>query len=132
MIGIGKTKLKMTTFTLLFLIKLKLKTKNTYETAIKGHKIHTGVGQNNENTAHTIQIWCWTTSAFNTAAIVGMDSHKFSTVSSGISYYSSGRISLNFFRDIGGWNLSLTLVSKTDWSGSMMFKSRDCAGQGRC
>jgi hypothetical protein len=26
----------------------------------------------------------------------------------------------------------LTLVSKTDQSGSMMFKSGDCAGQGRC
>jgi hypothetical protein len=31
---------------------------------------------------------------------------------------------------VGGWNLFL--VSKTHPSGSMMFKSGDCAGQGRC
>jgi len=29
-------------------------------------------------------------------------------------------------------NLLLTLLSKTDHSGSMVFKSDDCAGQGRC
>jgi hypothetical protein len=30
------------------------------------------------------------------------------------------------------WRCVYTLVSKTDKSGSMMFKSVDCAGQGRC
>jgi hypothetical protein len=39
-------------------------------------------------------------------------------------------ISLSCFRDVGGGNLFLTQVSKTDYSGSMMFKSGDCAGQG--
>jgi hypothetical protein len=36
---------------------------------------------------------------------------------------------LNYFRDVGGRNLFLTLVSKTDQSGSMMFKSGDCAAR---
>jgi hypothetical protein len=33
------------------------------------------------------------------------------------------------FRDVGGGNLFLTLISKT---GLMMFRSGDCAGQERC
>jgi hypothetical protein len=61
-----------------------------------------------------------------------MDSYKFWTISSGILYRSSWRTSLSCFIDFGGGNLFLTLVSKTDQSGSMMFKSDDCAGQGRC
>jgi hypothetical protein len=44
----------------------------------------------------------------------------------------SWRISSSCFRDVAGGNLFLTLVSKTDHSGSIMFKSGDCAGQGRC
>jgi hypothetical protein len=36
------------------------------------------------------------------------------------------------FRDVGGGNLFLSLVSKIDQSGSVMFKSSDYAGQGRC
>jgi len=35
-------------------------------------------------------------------------------------------------RDYGGGNLLLTLLSKTDHSGWMIFKSGDCAGQERC
>jgi hypothetical protein len=71
--------------------------------------------------------------AFNTAAILlGIDSYKFWTVSSGSLYHSSWRTSSSRFRDVGGGNLFLTLVSKTDQNGSMTFKSGDCAGQGRC
>jgi hypothetical protein len=39
---------------------------------------------------------------------------------------------LNCFRAVGGGNLFLIVVSKTDQIGSVMFKSGDCAGQGRC
>jgi hypothetical protein len=43
---------------------------------------YTGVGQNNGNTTDTVHIslliWCWTTFAFSTAAILlRMDSYKF-------------------------------------------------------
>jgi hypothetical protein len=42
----------------------------------------TGVEQNNGKTTDTVHIslliWCWTTYAFNTAAVLfGMDSYKF-------------------------------------------------------
>jgi hypothetical protein len=47
-------------------------------------------------------------------------------------YHSSWRTSSSCFRDVGGGNLFLTLVSKTDQSGLIMFKCGDCAGQGRC
>jgi hypothetical protein len=56
--------------------------------------------------------------------------YKFWTVSSGILNYYSWRICSSCFRDVEGGNLFLTPVSKTDQSGSMMFKSGDCAGQG--
>jgi hypothetical protein len=36
------------------------------------------------------------------------------------------------FRDVGGWNLFLAVVSKTEKSGSVLLKYGDCAGQGRC
>jgi hypothetical protein len=55
--------------------------------------------------------------AFDTAAVLfGMDSYKFWTVRSGILYHSSWITSSCCFRDVGGGNLFLTLVSKTDES----------------
>jgi hypothetical protein len=78
-------------------------------------------------------IWCWATFAFIKAAdLLGMNSYKFWTVSSGILYQSSWRTLSSCFRVVGGENLFLTLVSKSDQSGSMVFKSGDFAGQGRC
>jgi hypothetical protein len=61
-----------------------------------------------------------------------MDSYKFWTHSNVILYHSSWRTSQSCFRDIRGGKLFLTLVSKTEQSGSLMFKCGDCAGQGRC
>jgi hypothetical protein len=59
---------------------------------------------------------------FNTAAILlGMDSYKFGTVCSGILFNYSCRTSSSCFSDVGGGNLFLTLVSRTDQSGSVMF-----------
>jgi hypothetical protein len=60
-----------------------------------------------------------------------MYSYRFWTVSNGILYYSSWRTCSSCFGDVGGGNLFLTLVSKTDQSGSAMFKCHDCSGQGR-
>jgi hypothetical protein len=80
---------------------------------------YTGVRQNNGNIRDTVQIslliWCWVT-------LPGMDSYKFWTVSSWILYYSSWRTSSSCFRDIGGGNLFLTLVYKTDQSVSVLLK----------
>ena len=39
---------------------------------------------------------------------------------------------LKSLRDIGGGNLLLSLFSRNDHNGSIMFKSGDWAGQGRC
>jgi hypothetical protein len=39
---------------------------------------------------------------------------------------------LSCFRDVAGGYLFLDLVSKTDPSGSVMFKSGDYGGQGKC
>jgi hypothetical protein len=51
--------------------------------------------------------------AFNTTAVLlGMDSDKFCTICSGILYHYSWRTSSSCFRDVGGGNLCLTLVSK--------------------
>jgi hypothetical protein len=62
--------------------------------------------------------------AFNTASVLlGMDWYKFWSVSRWILYHSSWRKSSSYFRDVGGANLFLTLVSKTDQSGSVKFKS---------
>jgi hypothetical protein len=97
----------------------------------------TGVGQNNGNTADTVHIslliCCWTTfwlqysrsPSWNGLVQVWRPSSR-------ILYYSSPRTCSACFRDVGGGNLFLTLVSKTDQSASLMFKSGDCAGQGRC
>jgi hypothetical protein len=97
--------------------------------------IHTGVGQNNGNTTDTVHIslliWRWTTFAFNTAAVLlVMDSYKFWTVCNGILYHSSWRTFSSCFRDVGGGNLFLTVVSKTDQSGSVMRKSGEFGGRG--
>jgi hypothetical protein len=56
---------------------------------------------------------------------------SFSTVSKGILYHYSWRISSSYLRDYGRGNPLLTLLSKTD-SGWMIFMSGDCAGQGKC
>jgi hypothetical protein len=42
------------------------------------------------------------------------------------------RTSSSCFRDVGGGDLFLALVSKTGQSRSMIFKSDDYAGEGRC
>jgi hypothetical protein len=47
-------------------------------------------------------------------------------------YHSSWRTSSSYFKDAGGGRLLLNLVSKTNRSGSLLFKCGDCAGQGRC
>jgi hypothetical protein len=47
-------------------------------------------------------------------------------------YHSSWRTASSYFRDVEGRNLFLILVSKTDQSGSIVFKSGEYAGQGRC
>jgi hypothetical protein len=99
--------------------------------------VGTGVGQNNGNTTNTVHIslliWCCTTFAFNTAAVLlGMDSYKYWTVCSGMSYHSSWRIPSTCYGNVGGGNLFLTLVSKTDQSASLMFKCGNWAGQEIC
>jgi hypothetical protein len=48
----------------------------------EGQEKYTGVGKNNGNTTDTVHIslliWCWTTFAFNTVAILlGIDSQNF-------------------------------------------------------
>jgi hypothetical protein len=64
--------------------------------------------------------------AWNTACILpAIDLHKFTVVSSRILYRSSWVISSNCLRGSGGRNL-LILLSKTDHSGSMIFKYADC------
>jgi hypothetical protein len=60
-----------------------------------------------------------------------MDSYKFWTVCSGILYHSR-RTCSDCCRNAGGGNMFLTLVSKTDQNGSVVFKSGDCAYQVRC
>jgi hypothetical protein len=61
--------------------------------------------------------------AFNAAAILfGMDSYKFWTVSRRVLYHSSYITSSSCFRNFGGGNLFLILVSKTEQSGSVMFR----------
>jgi hypothetical protein len=60
-----------------------------------------------------------------------MDSYTFWTACSGILYHSSWNTTSSYFRDVGHGNLFLTLVSKTDPSVSIVFKSDDCPGQGR-
>ena len=59
------------------------------------------------------------------------DSNKFEIVSSVIFYHSSWRTSFNCLRDVGGGNLLLKLLSKSDYSVSLVFKSCDCADHGR-
>jgi hypothetical protein len=54
------------------------------------------------------------------------------TVSSGILYHSSWRTSSSCFRDVGGGDLFLVLVFRTDQSGSVMLRCDDFAGQGKC
>jgi hypothetical protein len=49
-----------------------------------------------------------------------------------ILYHSSWSTASSCYRDAGGGNLFLTVVSKTDQSGSVIFRCGDCAGQGRC
>jgi hypothetical protein len=59
--------------------------------------------------------------AFNTAAVLlEMDLYKCWTVPNGILYNSSWRTSSSCFRVVGGGNLFLTLVSKTDQSDSVI------------
>jgi hypothetical protein len=53
-------------------------------------------------------------------------------VSSGILCFSWRRTSSGCLRDVGGGNLLLTLLSKTDHSCWMIFKPGNCAGQRRC
>jgi hypothetical protein len=57
---------------------------------------------------------------------------KFWIVSSGIMFHSSWRTTYSCLRDGGGGNLLLTLLCKTDHTCLMIFKSGNCAGQGRC
>lgn len=83
-----------------------------------------GFNKNNGNTTDTINIsllmWRWTTFCLQYSCNPSWN----------------GLIQLlNFsscFIDVGGGNLFLTLVSRTDQSDSMTFKYGDCAGQGRC
>jgi hypothetical protein len=71
--------------------------------------------------------------AFNTAAVLlGMDSYKFWAVTSAILNHLSWRICPSCFRDVGSGNLFLSLVTRTTQSGSVVCRSSDCAGQGRC
>jgi hypothetical protein len=80
-----------------------------------------------------INLCCWTTFAFNTAAMpFGMDSYNFRRVCSATLYHSTWRTSSGCSKDAGGGNLFLTLVSKMDQSDSVMTKSSDCVGQGWC
>jgi hypothetical protein len=50
---------------------------------------------------------------------------------SGLLYHSSWRTYSTCLRDDGERNLLLAVLTKTDRNGSMIFKSGDCAGQGR-
>jgi hypothetical protein len=51
---------------------------------------------------------------------------------SGKLYYTSCRMSCSWLR-VDGWeNVLLPLLCTTDHSGSIMLKSGECAGQGRC
>jgi hypothetical protein len=97
---------------------------------------HTGFEQNNGNTTYTVHIslliWCWTTFCLQYSCSPWVDSYMFWTISSRILYHCSWRTSSNCFRDVGGRNLFLRLVSRTDQNGSVMFKYGDFAGQGSC
>jgi hypothetical protein len=96
---------------------------------------YTGAGWNNANTADTVHIYllilCWITFRLQYNCSPWDDPYKFWTACSGILYHSSWRTSSSYFRDVGGGNLFLTLVSKTHQSGSVMFKYGDCASQGK-
>jgi hypothetical protein len=100
--------------------------------------LYIGVEQNNGNITDTVHIslliLCWTTgkSLQYSCSPSWNGLVQFWTVSSGVVYLSPWRTSSSFFRDVGGGNLFLTLVSKTDQSGSVVFKSGDYAGQGLC
>jgi hypothetical protein len=95
--------------------------------------LSTEVGQNTENTTDTVHIslliWHWTT--FCIQHNRNPSWNGFVQVSnSGILYHHSSRTSSGSFIDVVG-NLFLILVSRADQNGSVMFKSGDCAGQGR-
>ena len=75
----------------------------------------------------------WDTVCLNTACILlGIDSCKFWTVSSGILRHSSWKTSSSCLRDDGRRNLLLKLISKIDHSVWIIFTSGNYAGQGRC
>jgi hypothetical protein len=97
----------------------------------------TGVGQKNGNTTNTVHItlliWCWTN--FCLQYCINPSWNGLIQVLKSLQRICKQfcwRTSSNCFRDVGGGNLFLTIVSKTDQSGSMLLKSGDCAGQERC
>jgi hypothetical protein len=79
----------------------------------------------------SLLIWFWTTFRHQDSPNSLLEWTPI-TVSSGIWYHSFWRTSSSCFRSVGGGNLFLTVVSKTNQSGSMMFKSGHYAGQRRC
>jgi hypothetical protein len=93
----------------------------------------TGVEQTNGNSTGTVHIslliWCWTAFCLlYSRNTFGMESYKFWTVSSEILYHSFWR---SCFRDVGGGNLFLNVVSKTYHSGPILFRPGECAAQGK-
>jgi hypothetical protein len=71
--------------------------------------------------------------ACNTACVLlAIHSYKFWTVSSAILCHPSWRTSSSCLRDDGGGTPLVTVLTKTDHSILMIFKSDNCAGQGRC
>jgi len=64
--------------------------------------------------------------------LLGIDSHTFWIVSRVILHHSSCKTSCSYLRDDGRQNLLLTILSETDHSDLMIFKSGNCAGRGWC
>jgi hypothetical protein len=88
-------------------------------------RLHVGAGQNNANTL----TWRWTTSGLQySCSPAGNEFAQFLTVSIEYVYHPYWQTSSNCFRDVGGENLFLDVISKIDqvqvrwlcWPGKML------------
>jgi hypothetical protein len=94
-------------------------------------------GQNNRNATDPVNIsliiWCLTNFCFQYSRNPPWNGLvQVLNILWWILYHSSWKTSSSCFRDVGSENLFLTLVSKTDQSGPMIFRCGDFFGQRKC